>query len=104
MVPKASRWVVEMEQIAKRFQACGLTPRTFQGAAEIYALVAETGLGRTSPEQWRRRHRILRGGREQAQARPLIRVGLFEFLRPGNYGLALAAVADELASAYGWSG
>ncbi len=54
MVPKAHRWVGEMAEIAKTFEACGLTPRTFEGAAELYALVAGTDLGRTSPEDWRR--------------------------------------------------
>jgi 3-hydroxyisobutyrate dehydrogenase-like beta-hydroxyacid dehydrogenase len=54
MVPKAHRWVGEMAEIARTFAACGLTPRTFEGAAELYALVADTALGRTSPEDWRR--------------------------------------------------
>jgi Domain of unknown function (DUF1932) len=54
MVPKAHRWVGEMEEIARTFQACGLSPRTFEGAAELYALVAATARGRTSPEDWRR--------------------------------------------------
>jgi 3-hydroxyisobutyrate dehydrogenase-like beta-hydroxyacid dehydrogenase len=54
MVPKAHRWAGEMEQIARTFEACGLTPRTFEGAAELYALVSGTSLGRTSPEDWRR--------------------------------------------------
>jgi 3-hydroxyisobutyrate dehydrogenase-like beta-hydroxyacid dehydrogenase len=53
MVPKAHRWVGEMAEIARTFEACGLTPRTFEGAAELYALVADTELGRTSPEDWR---------------------------------------------------
>ena len=53
MVPKAHRWVGEMSEIARTFEACGLTPRTFEGAAELYALVADTELGRTSPEDWR---------------------------------------------------
>jgi hypothetical protein len=57
MVPKAHRWVGEMEEIASTFQACGLSPRTFAGAAELYALVAETPLGHTSPEDWRREAR-----------------------------------------------
>jgi 3-hydroxyisobutyrate dehydrogenase-like beta-hydroxyacid dehydrogenase len=52
MVPKAHRWVGEMAEIAKTFEACGLTPRTFQGAAELYALVAGTSIGRASPEEW----------------------------------------------------
>jgi len=54
MVPKAHRWVGEMAEIAKTFDACGLTPLTFEGAAAIYAQVAESPLGRTSPEDWRR--------------------------------------------------
>jgi 3-hydroxyisobutyrate dehydrogenase-like beta-hydroxyacid dehydrogenase len=54
MVPKAHRWVGEMEEIARTFDACGLTPRTFQGMAELYAMVAATDLGRTPPEEWRR--------------------------------------------------
>ena len=53
MVPKAHRWVGEMTEIARTFEACGLTPRTFEGAAELYALVAGTDLGRISPEDWR---------------------------------------------------
>ena len=57
MVPKAHRWVGEMQEIARTFEACGLTPRTFAGAAELYALVAKTPLGRTSPEEWRREAR-----------------------------------------------
>jgi 3-hydroxyisobutyrate dehydrogenase-like beta-hydroxyacid dehydrogenase len=57
MVPKAHRWVGEMEEIARTFEACGLTPRTFEGAAELYALVAGTALGRTSQEDWRRQAR-----------------------------------------------
>ncbi len=52
MVPKAHRWVGEMEEIAKTFEDAGLTPLTFEGAAALYAFVAATALGRTSPEQW----------------------------------------------------
>jgi 3-hydroxyisobutyrate dehydrogenase-like beta-hydroxyacid dehydrogenase len=54
MVPKAHRWVGEMAEIARTFDACGLTPRIFQGAAKLYAMVAATDLGRTPPEEWRR--------------------------------------------------
>jgi 3-hydroxyisobutyrate dehydrogenase-like beta-hydroxyacid dehydrogenase len=53
MVPKAHRWVGEMEEIARTFADCGLTPKTFQGAAEIFDFVAQTSLGKASPEQWR---------------------------------------------------
>jgi 3-hydroxyisobutyrate dehydrogenase-like beta-hydroxyacid dehydrogenase len=53
MIPKAHRWVGEMAEIAQTFEDCGLTPKTFLGAAEIYAFVADTPLGKNSPEQWR---------------------------------------------------
>jgi hypothetical protein len=53
MVPKAHRWVGEMEEIARTFEDCGLTPRTYLGAAEIFDFVAHTALGRIAPEQWR---------------------------------------------------
>jgi len=53
MVPKAHRWVGEMEEIAQTFEDCGLTPKTYLGAAEIYDFVAHTSLGTVSPEQWR---------------------------------------------------
>ncbi len=52
MVPKAHRWIGEMEEIARTFAAVGLSPLTFEGAAAVYALVAEAPLARTSPEQW----------------------------------------------------
>jgi 3-hydroxyisobutyrate dehydrogenase-like beta-hydroxyacid dehydrogenase len=57
MVPKAHRWVGEMAEIARTFEACGLSRSSFEGAAELYALVAGTALGRTSPEDWRRQAR-----------------------------------------------
>jgi 3-hydroxyisobutyrate dehydrogenase-like beta-hydroxyacid dehydrogenase len=53
MVPKAHRWVGEMEEIAATFGAVGLTPATFEGAAAFYAFVASTALGQSSPEEWR---------------------------------------------------
>ena len=46
-----------MDEIAKTFGACGLMPLTFEGAAEIYASIAVSSLGRTSPEDWRREPR-----------------------------------------------
>ena len=55
MVPKAHRWVGEMEEIAQTFAVAGLTPLTFEGAAALYAFIAATPLGRLSPEDWRRR-------------------------------------------------
>jgi hypothetical protein len=57
MVPKAHRWVGEMEEIARTFEDCGLTPKTYLGAAEIYDFVAHAPLGRITPEQWRDQRR-----------------------------------------------
>ena len=53
MIPKAHRWVGEMEEIARTFEDCGLTPKIYLGAAEIYDFVAHTSLGKFAPEQWR---------------------------------------------------
>lgn len=50
MTPKAYRWVGEMEEIAATFAAVGLTPDIFTGAADIYRLVADTPIGRETPE------------------------------------------------------
>ena len=47
MVPKAYRWVGEMEEIAKTFENCGLSPKIFLGAAETFDLV--TGAVGPSP-------------------------------------------------------
>jgi 3-hydroxyisobutyrate dehydrogenase-like beta-hydroxyacid dehydrogenase len=52
MVPKAHRWVGEMEEIARTFAEAGLTPLTFEGAAAVYAAIARTPLGKASPERW----------------------------------------------------
>ena len=50
MPPKAYRWVGEMEEIAATFEALGLTPRMLLGAADLYQFVAETPIGKESPE------------------------------------------------------
>ncbi len=39
VVPKAYRWVAEMEEIAATFEQAGLTPRMLLGAADVYRLV-----------------------------------------------------------------
>ncbi len=52
MVPKAHRWVGEMEEIAKTFQASGLTPKLFEGAAGIYRDVAKDPLAQVTQEEW----------------------------------------------------
>jgi 3-hydroxyisobutyrate dehydrogenase-like beta-hydroxyacid dehydrogenase len=50
MPPKAYRWVGEMEEIAATFTALGLTPRMLEGAADMYRFVADTPLGKETPE------------------------------------------------------
>lgn len=48
--PKAYRWVPEMHEIARTFQGVRMTPRIFQGEADMFELVAATALGRETPE------------------------------------------------------
>jgi 3-hydroxyisobutyrate dehydrogenase-like beta-hydroxyacid dehydrogenase len=48
--PKAYRWVPEMLEISKTLDAAGMTPKMFQGAADIYRFVAGTSLGKETPE------------------------------------------------------
>jgi 3-hydroxyisobutyrate dehydrogenase-like beta-hydroxyacid dehydrogenase len=50
MPPKAHRWAPEMVEIAKTLEAAGITPKVFEGAAEIYRFVAGTALGQETPE------------------------------------------------------
>lgn len=50
MPVKARRWVGEMEEIAKTFGDLGLTPKMYEGAAEMYRLVSETALADETPE------------------------------------------------------
>ena len=65
MPPKAHRWVPEMLEIAKTFEGVGMTPRILLGAADMYKLIAETPLGRESPEAAREKARkgpdVIRG-------------------------------------------
>jgi 3-hydroxyisobutyrate dehydrogenase-like beta-hydroxyacid dehydrogenase len=65
MPPKAYRWVPEMEEIAKTFEGVGMTPRILQGAADMFEYIADTPLGRESPEEARERGR---GGAEIMRA------------------------------------
>jgi 3-hydroxyisobutyrate dehydrogenase-like beta-hydroxyacid dehydrogenase len=48
--PKAYRWVPEMLEISKTLTAAGMTPKVFEGAADIYRFVAGTALGKETPE------------------------------------------------------
>ena len=52
--PKAYRWVPEMQEIAKTFGELGMTRRIFEGATDMYAMMAETPLGKECPEQARK--------------------------------------------------
>ncbi|MGI9449436.1 MAG: DUF1932 domain-containing protein [Geminicoccaceae bacterium] len=52
MVPKAHRWVGEMEEIAKTFAAAGVTPKIFEGAAAIFEDVAKTSFASVTQEEW----------------------------------------------------
>lgn len=54
MPAKAYRWVPEMQEIAKTFGELGMTRRIFEGATDIYEMVAATPLGKESPEQARK--------------------------------------------------
>jgi len=50
MPPKARRWAGEMEEIAKTFQDLSLTPKIYQGAAEVYRFIGQTSLADETPE------------------------------------------------------
>ncbi len=50
MPPKSRRWVGEMEEIAATFGGVGLTPKIFEGAADIYRFVGSTSLADRNPE------------------------------------------------------
>ena len=50
MPPKAHRWVPEMLEIAKTFEYAGMTPRMLEGAADMYRFVADTPIGKETPE------------------------------------------------------
>ena len=50
MPPKAYRWVPEMYQLAKTFEGVGMTPRIFQGEADMFVMIAATALGKETPE------------------------------------------------------
>ena len=49
---RARRWVGEMEEIASTFEALGLTPKTYQGVADVYRFVSRSPLADESPESW----------------------------------------------------
>ena len=46
----SARWIGEMEEIARTFEAAGVTPAFHQGAAAIFTLLAETPFARETRE------------------------------------------------------
>ena len=48
--PRSRRWVSEMEEIRDTFAHLGMTPRLFEGVAEMYRFIGDTPLGEESPE------------------------------------------------------
>ena len=48
--PKAYRWVAEMEEIASTFTESGFSPQVFDGIARVFRMVADSPLGRATPE------------------------------------------------------
>jgi 3-hydroxyisobutyrate dehydrogenase-like beta-hydroxyacid dehydrogenase len=50
MPSKSRRWVGEMEEIAETFRSLNMTPKIYQGAAEMYRLVGGTSLADETPE------------------------------------------------------
>ncbi len=48
--PKSRRWVGEMEEIAKTFEELQMTPRIYQGAADIYRFMGQSPLADETPE------------------------------------------------------
>ena len=49
VVPKAHRWIAEMEEIAATFAGVGMTPRMLLGAADVYRLVEAARSGADAP-------------------------------------------------------
>lgn len=48
--PRSRRWVSEMEEIRDTFAQLGMTPKLFEGVAEMYEFIGSTPLGAESPE------------------------------------------------------
>ena len=48
--PRSRRWVSEMEEIRDTFLDLGMTPRLFEGVAEMYRFIGSTPLGEEFPE------------------------------------------------------
>ncbi len=57
MPTKTYRWVPEMLEIARTFEGVGMTPSMLLGAADMHEMIAQTPLGRESPEEARAMNR-----------------------------------------------
>ncbi|TMC06684.1 MAG: DUF1932 domain-containing protein [Chloroflexi bacterium] len=49
VVPKAYRWVAEMEEIAATFEQAGMTPGMLLGAADVYRQLEDARAGAEAP-------------------------------------------------------
>lgn len=59
MPNRSRRWVSEMEEISKTYESLGMTPKIYQGAADLYRVIGGTSLAEETPET-RDRARTLR--------------------------------------------
>ena len=59
MAPRSARYVGEMVEIAATFEGVGLTPKMLLGAADMFALVAETPLATHPPGHRHDLHHVL---------------------------------------------
>lgn len=50
MPPRARRWVGEMDEIAATFNAVGLTPKIYEGTADLHRFVGQMLLADETPE------------------------------------------------------
>jgi 3-hydroxyisobutyrate dehydrogenase-like beta-hydroxyacid dehydrogenase len=50
MPHRSRRWVSEMEEISRTFEALGMTPQIYQGIAELYRFVGSTSLADETAE------------------------------------------------------
>ena len=50
LTPKTYRWVPEMLELSKTLGAAAITPKVYQGAADICQFIADTPLGKETPE------------------------------------------------------
>ena len=50
MPHRSRRWVSEMEEISRTFEALDMTPKIYQGAADMYRMVGDTSLAEETAE------------------------------------------------------